>query len=233
MTRLPVAVEDHLKVIYLLEREVGRATTGAVAERLGISSPSVSETVGRLRRDHLVAAGPGLALTDAGRRRALSVIRRHRVVETFLHRVLDLGLHELHAEAELLEHVISDRVLDRLDDLLGHPQVDPHGDPIPRDGHVHDEAWPPSLDTAQAGERFVVERVSDRDVDALEHLAAHGVVPGARLTVRERDPFGGGLEVVVHGRGPAGDAGDGTPLRLAPRLLALVHGHVSVPEGAA
>ena len=212
--------EDHLKTVFALQLQVPDATptVRAVARALGISPSSVSEAVQRLRRDGLVASsdGAGIALTEAGRTCALAILRRHRLVETFLHQVLRFDLHELHAEADRIEHVLSDRVVDRLDAFLGHPARDPHGDPIPRQGQPHEERWPPSLDTAPEGSRFVVERVDDHDDAVLARLVSEGVVPGTRLEVGADDPFGGGRAITVGDR----------RLTLGPALVAAVHGAV-------
>lgn len=212
--------EDHLKTVFALQLQVpdGTPTVRAVARALGITPSSVSEAVQRLRRDGLVAAtdGPGIGLTDAGRTCALAILRRHRLVETFLHDVLGFDLHELHEEADRIEHALSDRVVDRLDALLGHPARDPHGDPIPREGQPHDEGWPPSLDTAPEGSRFVVERVDDHDGAVLARLVSEGVVPGTHLDVGADDPFGGGRAIRLGDR----------RLMLAPVLVAAVHGVV-------
>lgn len=224
--RLPSTVEDHLRTIHRLESGPGRAATVAgIARELGLSTSVVSETVGRLRRDGSVAPrdGGGVRLTPVGRERALRVVRAHRLVETFLHRELGLELHELHAEADRLEHAVSDDVADRLDALLGHPEHDPHGDPIPRPGRGHEETWPTALRDAPDGSTFLVERVVDREDAALERLAAVGILPRTRVRVGQHDPFGGGLELELEGRA----------LRLAPGLVRAVHGSVvAEPEPA-
>lgn len=212
--------EDHLKTVFALQLQVpdGPPTVRAVARALGITPSSVSETVQRLRRDGFVASPdrPGIALTDAGRTCALAILRRHRLVETFLHHVLGFDLHELHEEADRIEHVLGDRVVDRLDAFLGHPARDPHGDPIPRQGQPHEERWPPSLDTAPEGSRFVVERVDDHDGAVLARLVSEGVVPGTQLDVGADDPFGGGRAITVGDR----------RFTLAPALVAAVYGVV-------
>ena len=199
---LTAATEDYLKAIFHLEVEAGAATTSAVAGRVDVSPASASAMLRRLRETGLLATAPGRAvtLTEHGRRHALSVVRRHRLVETLLARVLELPWDEVHAEAEVLEHVISPALEERIATFLGQPTHDPHGDPIPpRDGE-HDEAWPDPLEVAPEGATFRVERVSDRDSDALRYLDELGVRPGCRVHVGAREPFGGPVWVEVDGR---------------------------------
>jgi DtxR family transcriptional regulator, Mn-dependent transcriptional regulator len=212
------AIEDYLKAIYHLETRGGPVTTGGLARELDVRSPSVSSMVKRLEGRGLVARPDdrSLALTCFGEREALRVVRRHRLLETFLAEVLDLPWDEVHAEAELLEHALSERLEERIDAKLGHPTHDPHGDPIPpRDGGHHEE-WGVALDAVEPGSRYRIERVSDRDSAALRHLGKLGIVPGVEIVVAEQEPFGGPLWVVAGGvRHP-----------LSEQLTRLVHGHV-------
>ncbi len=212
------AIEDYLKAIYHLAHRGEAVTTGVLAHELGVSAPSVSAMVKRLEDGHLLDRpdSRSLRLTDSGERAALRVVRRHRLLETFLARMLDVPWDEVHAEAELLEHALSDRLEQRIDAALGHPTHDPHGDPIPpRDG-PHEEGWGAALDTAPPGSRFLVERVSDRDSAALRYLGDLGVFPGVVVTVEEQAPFGGPRWVRVgQARHPLGGP-----------LTRLVHGHV-------
>lgn len=193
MVTMSRATEDYLKAIYNLAHLGEPVTTSAVAHELGVSSPSVSAMLKRLEDGELLARPDSrtVTLTDSGERAALRVVRRHRLLETFLARVLDVPWDEVHAEAELLEHALSERLEERIDAALGHPTHDPHGDPIPpRDGpHVEVRGTP--LEAAPSGVRFRVERVSDRDSAALRYLGELGVVPGAELVVEEQAPFGG------------------------------------------
>lgn len=215
---LSASMENYLKALVHLGAEGRPVTTGAVAARVEVSPPSASAMLRRLREAALVTAGSGheVELTAHGRRHALRVIRRHRLVETFLAEVLDVPWDEVHAEAEQLEHVLSPALEDRIAVRLGEPSHDPHGDPIPpRDGD-HDEAWPDPLDAAPTGSRFRVERVSDRDSDALRYLDDLGIRPGVVVRVGERDPFGGPLWVEAAGERRA----------LGAPLARLVHGTV-------
>jgi len=195
------AVQDYLKAIYALQTAGGAVVNARLAQRLGISPPSVSAMIRRLEVGALVRRLPSgeLVLTALGEAQALRTVRRHRLIETLLYRCLGVPWDEVHDEAEVLEHAISARLEDRIATALGHPSHDPHGDPIPpRDG-VHEEGWPRPLDSAPEGASVVVERVSDRNADVLRHLAEIGVVPGTVLGVEQRVPFGGPLWVRVAG----------------------------------
>ena len=212
------ATEDYLKAIYALASSGELVTTGALAGRLGVSSPSVSAMVKRLAGERLLerSTDHGLQLTDVGERAALRVVRRHRLLETFLVRLLDMPWDQVHAEAELLEHALSERLEERIDAALGHPTHDPHGDPIPPRHGRHREDWGQPLDGVAAGERFRVERVSDRDSEALRYLGDLGLVPGAVIQAHEQAPFGGPRWVSISGQRHA----------LSAPLTRLVHGRV-------
>jgi DtxR family Mn-dependent transcriptional regulator len=134
-------------------------------------------------------------LSPEGESAALEVVRRHRLVETFLHQALGLPWDEVHAEAEVLEHSISPRVEECMDRVLGHPTRDPHGDPIPPKRGRHREIRDLALARVPVGSRVRVERVSDHDPAILRHLAVLKVVPGTEMVVQERSPFGGPLWV--------------------------------------
>lgn len=219
------AVEDYLKTIWQLHTTGSPPTPSAVADRLGVSAPSVSAMTKRLLDAGLVArpSGRELTLTRAGEAAALRVVRRHRLLETFLVNVVGLAWDEVHAEAEVLEHVLSPRLEQRIDELLGHPSRDPHGDPIPpADGSPYDEDWADPLGAAAQGTRFTVQRVSDRDSGALRHLADLGIGPGVELAVGEQAPYGGPLWVTVLDRSGAGAAH-----ALGSELLPIIYGRTS------
>lgn len=220
---LSPSMEDYLKAVLQLGADATGVTTTSVAHRVGVAPPSASVMLRRLREAGLVAgaAGHELALTAHGRRHALRVVRRHRLVETFLAEVLEVPWDEVHAEAERLEHALSPALEDRIARRLGEPSHDPHGDPIPPREGEHDEAWPDPLDGAPIGARFVVERVSDRDSEVLRYLDRLGIRPGTTLVVEERDPFGGPVWVEVAGRSRP----------LGPPLTRLVHGTVEEVDG--
>lgn len=213
------AGEDYLKAVYALTTRGEPVTTGGLAHELSVSSPSVTAMVKRLEGAELVERldGKTLGLTERGQRLALRVVRRHRLVETFLVTVLDVPWEDVHSEAELLEHAISPRLEERIDRHLGHPARDPHGDPIPPATGEHDETWGEPLDAVPVGVTFVVERVSDRDSAALRYLGELGIRPDVVLHVEEQAPFGGPRWVRV---------GDGERQPLGGELTGLVHGRV-------
>jgi len=137
-------VEDYLKAIFELATRSGGATTSTLADRLGVAAPTVSAMLKRLAPDDLVTrqGAHRVALTEHGMRHALAVVRRHRLIEEFLVKVLDVPWEDVHAEAEVLEHAVSDGLLERIDAFLDHPTHDPHGDPIPSSDGAHVEAGP-------------------------------------------------------------------------------------------
>jgi DtxR family transcriptional regulator, Mn-dependent transcriptional regulator len=196
-TRSP-AVEDYCKAIFTLQSRTEQpVATNALAERLGITPGSVSAMLKRLGELGLIEHVPyrGVRLTDDGRKVALEVIRHHRLLELFLAESLDMSWDRVHAEAEVLEHVISEDLERLISEKLGHPTIDPHGDPIPSaDLELH-EPETLALDRLQQGDSGVFVRVSDADPEMLRYLSELGISPGDRLLVRERQPFGGPLLV--------------------------------------
>jgi DtxR family Mn-dependent transcriptional regulator len=193
------AVEDYLKMIYQLSLESPRVAPATVAEKLGVSQAAVSKMVKRLRARRLVryGRGPGIVLTEEGLAIALEIVRHHRLLEAYLHRVLGYSWDEVDREAEILEHAISEDFEDRIDRLLGHPTHDPHGSPIPtKDGRVEDVALPTLADLA-IGQRGIIRRVSGRDPEMLRYLNELGIVLDTLIQLVERAPFGGPLRVRV------------------------------------
>ncbi|MGH8883172.1 MAG: metal-dependent transcriptional regulator, partial [Stackebrandtia sp.] len=149
------AVEDALRTIFVRSGRGEPVSTSALAAHLGLTPPTVSAMLKRLTQHGLVErADDHHALTPHGRKHAQEVVRRHRLLETFLVMVLDLTWDEVHDEADVLEHAVSDRLVDRIDEVLGHPTRDPHGDPIPSPAGRHDEVWGTRLDTVAPGTRF-------------------------------------------------------------------------------
>lgn len=194
------AVEDYLKAIYALETRLGGpVSTNALAERLGVTPGSVSGMLRRLGELGVVSHEPyrGTRLSPEGRRIAVRTLRNHRLVELLLVELLDVPWDLVHREAELLEHAVSDELAERIARKLGDPQVDPHGDPIPGADLSLIEPDTRSLDDAQVGESVTFSRVSDADPEMLRYLAERGIVPGTRLIVTGRQPFGGPLTVRV------------------------------------
>jgi len=214
-----ISVENYLKAIYHLEShgEVP-VKTKSLAERLGISAPSVTSMLKSLARDGLVDYLPykGASLSREGTRAALKVIRKHRLVEVFLVQTLGLSWDEVHEEAELLEHAVSETLVARIDDFLGHPRFDPHGDPIPTDdGQIH-RLETIRLDEAEVNESYRLERVLDQGSAVLKYLDKIGLTINRSFTVVEILSFDGQLFLDIH---------DSDPLRaaishsLAARLL--------------
>ena len=194
---LTAAVEDYVKAIYTLEAREGPVSTTALAERLDVRPASVSEMVRKLAGLGLVEHEPyrGVELTERGRLVALEVIRHHRLLELFLVESLGMSWDEVHAEAEVLEHVLSEELEELIAAKLGNPTLDPHGDPIPTPELTIADDDSRSLYELAPGERGVFARVSDADPEMLRFLAGHGIVPGARLQVLERQPFDGPVSV--------------------------------------
>ena len=213
--------EDYLKALYLLRGDERPVPTRELAQRLGISSPSVSEMVTRLTAQGLVEHDRyrGQQLTREGRKVALELVRHHRLLEMFLVRVLGYTWDEVHDEAERLEHVISERMEQRIFELLGRPELDPHGHAIPTLGGRVRAVSRRSLGECRAGERVVVAGVSDDDPARLRELERRGLRPGARLDVVAESEFEGPIEVRLKGRR------ESVPLGLARAIfVAGVHG---------
>src|SRR5437763_2502907 len=179
------AQQDYLKALYLLHGDQRPVPTRDLAQRLGISSPSVSEMVARLNAQGLVEHDRyrGQQLTREGRKVALELVRHHRLLEMFLVQVLGYAWDEVHDEAERLEHVISERMEQRIFELLGRPELDPHGHAIPTLGGKVRPASHRSLSESKAGERLVVQGVSDEDPVKPRELERRGLVPGAPIAV--------------------------------------------------
>jgi DtxR family Mn-dependent transcriptional regulator len=200
--RLSRSQEDYLKSLYLLGGDHHPVPTRDLAQRLGISSPSVSEMVTRLSSHGLVEHDKyrGQQLTREGRKVALELVRHHRLLEMFLMQVLGYGWDEVHDEAERLEHVISERMEQRIFELLGRPELDPHGHAIPSlNGKVRPVSQR-ALSDAGAGERLVVEGVSDEDATKLRELERRRLLPGTRIAVVAGSEFEGPVEVKIRGR---------------------------------
>jgi DtxR family transcriptional regulator, Mn-dependent transcriptional regulator len=191
------AIEDYAKAIYALELRGGSVSTNALAERLGVTAASASGMVKRLCEMGLVEHEPyhGVSLTESGRRVALEVIRHHRLLELYLVESLEVPWDRVHEEAEVLEHVLSEQLEERIAAKLGNPTRDPHGDPIPTRELTIEEGPTRSLQTLAAGDRGTFARVSDADPDMLRFLAERGIAPGDEFEVIEKQPFDGPLFV--------------------------------------
>jgi DtxR family Mn-dependent transcriptional regulator len=197
------AIEDYSKAIFALEsRKDEPVSTNALAERLGITPGSVSAMLKRLDELGVTTHVPyrGVRLTADGRRIALEVVRHHRLLESYLAEALGMSWDRVHAEAEVLEHVLSDDLEELIAAKLGHPTVDPHGDPIPSAELELEERPTERMESLQPGDEGLFVRVSDSDPEMLRYLAERGIAPGDRFIVRERQPFGGPLFVSFEGR---------------------------------
>ena len=197
-TTISSAVEDYAKAIYGLERQGGDAvTTNALAARLGVTPASASGMVKRLGELGLVEHEPyrGVSLTDDGRRVALEVMRHHRLLELYLVQSLGVPWDRVHAEAEVLEHVLSEELEELIAAKLGNPTLDPHGDPIPTRELTIDEHPTESLCDLAPGARGMFTRISDSDPDMLRFLAERGIAPGTAFEVIDKQPFDGPLFV--------------------------------------
>jgi DtxR family transcriptional regulator, Mn-dependent transcriptional regulator len=194
--------QDYLKALYQLHGDQRPVPTGDLAQRLGISSPSVSEMVTRLTAQGLVEHDRyrGQQLTREGRKIALELVRHHRLLEMFLVQVLGYSWDEVHDEAERLEHVISERMEQRIFELLGRPELDPHGHAIPsRTGKVRSVSER-TLRDVRAGERVVVQGVSDDDAGRLRELERRGLLPGTQIEVVAASEYESPIEVRIKGK---------------------------------
>jgi DtxR family Mn-dependent transcriptional regulator len=185
------SVEDYLKTIYQLTEHGESATTTGIAEMLTVAAPSVTGMVKRLAEAGLLQHLPykGVTLTGDGRRAALRMLRRHRVIEAYLVQSLGYSWDNVHDEAERLEHAVSEGLIDRMSRALGDPRFDPHGDPIPTAEGVIDDVVTRSLPEVAVGETVIISRVESSSAERLRWLADAELVPGARITVLERQPF--------------------------------------------
>ncbi|MHB8613478.1 MAG: metal-dependent transcriptional regulator [Candidatus Dormibacteraceae bacterium] len=196
------AQQDYLKALYLLHGDQRPVPTGDLAQRLGISSPSVSEMVARLGAHGLVEHDRyrGQQLTREGRKVALELVRHHRLLEMFLVQILGYSLDEVHEEAERLEHVISERMEARIFELLGRPQLDPHGHAIPTLTGKVPSLSERALSDCRPGEKVVVQGVSDDDPGRLRELERRGLLPGARIEIAKVSAYEGPIECRIKGR---------------------------------
>ncbi len=209
------AVGDYLKALWTLGRN-GKVSTNAIAKHLGVTAGSVSGMLARLAELGLVSYVKyrGARLTQVGEAEAVRLVRRHRLIETFMIRELGYGWDEVHDEAEMLEHVVSDRFAERLAVLLGDPSHDPHGDPIPRVDGVVPSTPDERLSDLEAGQVLRVARLRSQDAHTLAWLEAQGLKPGSMLRVTSVDAGSGERIIEVHG----------TAIRLEARIAERVCG---------
>src|SRR5713101_1309748 len=193
------SVEDYLKSVFHLTSQGGFATTSDIAEMLDVAPPSVSGMMKRLSETGLIEHVPyrGVQLTHQGRRAALKMIRRHRVLETYLTQQLGYDWDGVHAEAERMEHAVSDELIERMAGALGDPRYDPHGEPIPTAAGDIEEMELLRLSDAAIGQILDLREVATQDPARLRYFAEQGLVPGARLVVTDRQPFNGPTTVLL------------------------------------
>lgn len=197
------ALEDCAKAIYSLGRRSGGAvSTSSLAARLGVSAGAVTAMLKRLDEAELIAYQPyhGAELTEKGERVALEVIRHHRLLESYLSDVLGMPWDRVHAEAEVLEHHISEELEALIAAALGNPGHDPHGDPIPSADLVIEETEGTPLADLEPGDGAIFVRVSDSDPGMLRYLSERGIAPGDRVEVVDREPYGGPVMVRIGDR---------------------------------
>lgn len=211
-------ISDCLKVIYDMQERGQKVSTSAVSERLGVSDATVTMLFKDFATAGWVEHVPyrGVRLTEAGERKAKEVIRHHRLLELYLARALGYSWDQVHAEADKLEHVISEEFEDKLDELLGYPTVDPHGDPIPSKEGVITTRQGCSLLQLPTGQQAHILRVQDQNAEKLRYLGKLGLYPDTSVEVIEREPFGGPLRIRV------GNAPDQTEHMLGAELAAQI-----------
>jgi DtxR family Mn-dependent transcriptional regulator len=210
-------VEDYLKCIHREERSSeGRlVSTGKIAQEMGVAPGTVTAMMKTLTETGLIRYEPymGVRLTDRGRTLAAHVLRRHRLVELFLVQIMGMDWSEVHAEAEILEHAVSDQLIERMDEMLGSPKVDPHGDPIPSATGALEESDDPNLLVCALNSDLRITRVTDQRKEFLRLLEQHKLMPGRRAVVENRDDLTETVQVRPDG---------GEPLRLGFHAASLI-----------
>lgn len=216
--RLSPSVEDYLKAVFALTRREEAASTSALAESLGVQPSSVTGMIKRLAGEGLLEHVPyrGVNLTERGHREALRILRRHRVLETYLTERLGFSWDDVHDEAERLEHAASDRLVEAMADALGDPSHDPHGAPIPTAAGEIEAMDFPTLAQCLPGDRVTVRAVPDEDGDELRAMEARGLRPGVRVVVQGWDHVDGPVTIRV---GEADEPSTTVSVDLARRIL--------------
>ena len=200
--RLSQALEDYLKIIYVLEADGEKATTTAIAQALDVSNASVTNMLKKLAGMNLIVheSYKGAELSPAGKKIALEILRHHRLLELYLKEVMGYSWDEVHEEAEKLEHHISEQFEDRIAELLNHPTHDPHGDPIPSKDGVMPKKATLALHDGELNTLYMVGRVKDQNPELLRYLEKLGVLPGVELTIIEKAPFDGPIAISLAGQ---------------------------------
>jgi len=198
---LTQSIEDYLKAIFELTQKSGRASTTQLAEHLGVTPASVTGMIKKLSattpplleyRKHR-----GVVLTENGRAIALEILRHHRLLELFLHEVLDYPWDEVDEEADRLEHVISEKFEERIAKVLGNPEYDPHGDPIPTKDLTMPSTTTIPMSTLRPGQSATIKRVKDDDSDLLKYLEAIGFIPETKIMINNFSEFDGNLHIMI------------------------------------
>lgn len=203
VSELSDSAQDYLKLIWSsTEWSTTPTTVSAMAQRMGLRPSTVSDGIKRLAKQGLVTHAPYgvIELTESGREHAVAMVRRHRLLETFLVQVLGYSWDEVHDEAEILEHAVSDRLIERIDKQLGHPTRDPHGDPIPVADRQPFSPIGIQLSTAEIGRPLAITRISDADPQILRYFTELGLAPDTRLSIREHRPYADVTSIRVQGR---------------------------------
>lgn len=217
VNQLSDSAQNYLKIIYgLAEWSQEPVTASVIAGKAGMKLSTVSGALAKLRQQGLLDHAPygAVNLTDLGRDYAVTMVRRHRLIETFLVQMLGYRWDQVHDEAEQLEHAVSDFMIARIDELLGHPSRDPHGDPIPTAEGQISIPKAVSLTEITDGSQVQVERISDDDSQLLQYFSDHGITVGARLSIQPGDAFSDTVEVA--------SPKTGAPLRLGQRATSAV-----------
>ena len=200
--KLTQAIEDYLKKIYKLQYTEKGATTSNIAKAMNVSSASVTNMLKRLSKMNLVDYNSykGVTLTDTGRKTALETIRHHRLLELYLVEKLNYTWDEVHEEADILEHYISEKLEDRIAEVLEDPSHDPHGDPIPaKDGKMPVVDWI-SMNDSEKHQEYLIRRVREQKPEILQYLEQIGILPGVKVKIKEIGPFDGPITVDIEGR---------------------------------
>lgn len=197
--KLSLSEENYLKAIYFLLRnnEYDLVPTTELAGRLNAKASSITDMVRKLDQKKLVRHRPykGIDLTEEGERNAMKVIRKHRLWEVFLVEYLGFGWEEVHDVAEQLEHIQSDKLVDRLDDFLGYPAYDPHGDPIPDANGKIRNAYTELMSDCDAGQQGMIGRIKDSSADFLRLIEERDLRPNTRFRIISKEPYDGIMEL--------------------------------------
>ncbi len=217
------STEDYLKSIYGLGTGEEPVQTSAIAEALDVAPASVSGMLRRLADAGLIEHAPykGVQLTDEGRTQALRIVRRHRILESYLMMKLGYDWDSVHAEAERLEHAASDALIERMARALGNPRYDPHGAPIPTTAGEVEQPEHVAMSEIEVGRMGEFRMVSDKDPERLRFIASLGLKPGVQFRVTDRQPFNGPTTISIEGEDGAGSRVVGHELSQSLRCVAI------------